>query len=239
MKSLAPIAISLLIYCRLVDAQFQGTTGTLTLGSPNPTGCPDGFTCTNFTVTCPGISTNGTGVIADQKPNVPITGMVVFFSGGEGNLWWSGTSTLVPAFYQSLLNAGLELVQVEWSTGWPLAPTGVSAGQELLASRPATVIQWIHDNMYLPLGVHPNIGQCGFCITGNSAGSDQVIYPLTSYGIDSIVDASIPTSGPEFALISKGCLKEKGYACLWLWSKPRTVRGRGPIIYSHVDCKQR
>src|SRR5262245_18122807 len=34
---------------------------------------------------------------------------------------------------------------------------------------------------------------------------------LSTYGIDSIVDAAIPTSGPTHADISKGCLEEPGY----------------------------
>jgi hypothetical protein len=81
-----------------------------------------------------------------------------------------------------------------------------------LASRPATVIKWVHDNMYGPLDLQPKLGQCGFCVTGNSGGAAQITYVISSYGIDNIVNAAIPTSGPPLAAISKGCLQEQGYA---------------------------
>jgi hypothetical protein len=204
-------AIVTALLCTL-DAQGPRPLGTLILGSPKTNGCPAGFTCTNFTVTCPGISAAASGVMADQKPSGQITGMVMFFSGAQGADWWSGTSTLVPPFFQALLNAGFELLQISWSNGWPLAPGGVESGQEALACRPATVIQWVHDNVYAPLNLRPDVGQCGFCITGESSGADQVSYPITSYGIDSIVNAAIPTSGPELTALSKGCLQVKGYA---------------------------
>jgi arylsulfate sulfotransferase len=186
--------------------------GTFILGPTVPSGCPTGFSCNNFRVVCPAIAQNATGIIADQKPNGQIRGVVIFFSGAGGSNWWSGTSTGVPAFFQSLLNVGFELVQISWSNSWLLSPIGVQSGEELLASRPATVIKWVHDNIYAPLGLHPSVGECGFCITGESAGADQVAYSLSSYGIDNGVDAAMPTSGPQLASISKGCLQEPGYA---------------------------
>jgi hypothetical protein len=151
-------------------------------------------------------------LIADEKPAGQIRAVAMFFSGAGGSEWWSGTSPEVPAFFQSLLNDGFELVQVYWTQGWLNAPAGVQSGQELLASRPATVIKWVHDNMYAPLGLLPVVGQCGFCVTGNSNGSSQITYAISTYGIDNIVDAAIPTAGPTLAAISKGCLQEQGYA---------------------------
>src|SRR5262249_31674878 len=173
--------------------------------------CPAGFTCNNFRVTNPDATLNERGVIAVQAPTGQIKGVVVFFSGSDGYLWWGDPAkqALIPAFFQSLLDAGLELVQVRHS--WVVASTGVQSGQELLASRPATVIKWVYDNIYAPLGLSHGIGECGFCITGNSGGSSQVAYALSTYGLDSIVDAAVPTSGPTHADISKGCLQEPGY----------------------------
>jgi hypothetical protein len=194
------------------NGQAGRALGTFILGPTTTQGCPSGFTCNTFTVICPGIATI-TGVIADQKPVGQIQGMVMFFSGDTGTTWWSGTSPEVPAFFQSLLDSGFELVQIQWlDNGWLLSLPGVQSGEELLASRPATVIKWVHDNMYGPLGLHPSVGQCGFCVTGNSAGAAQITYAISSYGIDNIVDAAIPTSGPPMAAISKGCLQEPGYA---------------------------
>ena len=186
--------------------------GTFVLGATTTSGCPTGFSCNSFTVATPGVLTNASGIIADMKPPGAIKGVLMFFSGGDGTTWWQEKSVEVSAFFQSLLNAGFELVQVQWSGGWLVSPVGVKSGQEALACRPATVIKWVHDNIYAPLGLHPNIGQCGFCITGNSAGASQITYALSTYGIDSFVNAAIPSSGPPMAGIAKGCLQQAGYA---------------------------
>src|ERR1700731_4340241 len=210
---LAIVTISLIGQAVRTSGQSQLSLGTFSLGPTTTEGCPSGFTCNTFTVICPGIARNETGVIAYQQPSGQITGMVMFFSGSEGVTWWSGTGTGVPAFFQSLLNDGLELVQVQWTHGWALAPNGVQCGQELLASRPATVIKWVHDNLYAPLGLpQPNGGVCGFCLTGNSDGASAITYPEASYGLDNIIDAAVPTSGPTWAAIAKGCLQQQGYA---------------------------
>ena len=209
---LATVAMALICHSRAANTPAERPLGTFTLGTPRPAGCPSGFTCKTFTVICPGIAKNETGMIADQKPSGQIKGVVMFFSGSEGSKWWSEEGTGAPAFLQSLVNDGFELVQVRWARGWLVSPDGAQSGQELLASRPATVIKWVHDNMYVPLGLQPNVGKCGFCITGNSAGAAQITYAMSSYGMDKVVDVAIPTSGPPMAAISKGCLQEPGYA---------------------------
>src|SRR5205807_5993064 len=112
-------------------------------------------------VSCPNVQPIP-GAIAIRRPTGPATGMVVFFSGAGGGEWWQGTSTLVPPFFQSLLNKGLILVQVRWGgSGWLAAAPNEAAGQELLACRPATAIKWIHDTLYSPLRLTPPTGRCG------------------------------------------------------------------------------
>jgi hypothetical protein len=92
------------------------------------------------------------------------------------------------------------LVQINWGdNGWLEATPGVESGQEALACRPATAIQWVHDNL----------AQGRFCITGNSAGASQITYVISSYGI--AADVVVPTSGPPMAALSKGCLDQPGY----------------------------
>src|SRR5262249_9967353 len=133
--------------------------GTFILQEAN-TDCPAGFTCNNFRVTNPDATLNERGVIAVQAPTGQIKGVVVFFSGTDGYNWWGNPARqpLIPSFFQSLLDAGLELVQVRHS--WVVASTGVQSGYELLASRPATVIRWVYDNIYAPLGLSHGIGEC-------------------------------------------------------------------------------
>ena len=186
--------------------------GVFTLGRNFTTGCPTGFTCNQFTVACPNVLHTIPGAIAIQRPTARPAGMVVFFSGSGGDKWWQGRSTLVPPFFQSLLNKGLILVQLRWgSSGWIGTTLTGGTGQELLACRPATAIKWIHDTFYSPLGLTPETGKCGFCLTGNSGRGAAIAYVLASYGLDGMVNAMIPTSGPPLAALAKGCLQYPGY----------------------------
>jgi hypothetical protein len=139
-------------------------------------------------------------MIADQKASVQPRGLVMFFSGDTGTNFWSDDSRLTQPFFQSLLDQGYELVQVNWGGGgWLAAAPRVQSGQETLACRPATVIKWVHDNW-----AHGR-----FCLTGNSAGASQITYAISSYGITA--DVVVPTSGPPMAALAKGCLEQPGY----------------------------
>jgi hypothetical protein len=78
------------------------------------------------------------------------------------------------------------------------------------------VFKWVHDNQFAPLGLAQQaVGSCGFCISGNSGGASQVAYALSFYGLDSILDAVIPTSGPPHAAQAKGCLRRSGEEAYW------------------------
>lgn len=68
------------------------------------------------------------------------------------------------------------------------------------------MVKWVHDTWYEPLGVTPEPGVCGFCLTGTSGGASQVAYALTHFGLAEVVDAAILTSGPPHAGLAKGCL---------------------------------
>ena len=40
-------------------------------------------------------------------------------------------------------------------------------------------------------------------------------YALSFYGLDAIVDAVVPTSGPDHAALSKGCLRDNASRRYW------------------------
>ena len=106
--------------------------GTLMLGTPTTVNCPTGFTCTNFTVICPGLAQIAGG-IADQKPTVQTRGLVVFFSGSVGGSFWSmnGVTTLAQPFLQSLLDNGFEIVQIRWgNNGWLASASGCNLARK-------------------------------------------------------------------------------------------------------------
>jgi hypothetical protein len=74
----------------------------------------------------------------------------------------------------------------------------------------------VHDNWFLRLGVPDGpVGRCGFCITGNSGGSSQSSYALSHYGLESILDAVVPSGGPPHAAQTKGCLRNPGQERYW------------------------
>lgn len=152
--------------------------------------------------------------IANADPSVARRGVITVFSGGGGTGWW-GASTTAQQAIADLSNAGFRVVEVAWADGWLKSASGERPGPHALACRPATVIRWMYDTMYAPLGLNPPAGVCGFCVSGNSGGASQVSYALTFYGLETILDAVVPTGGPPHAALDKGCLRRSGEAAYY------------------------
>jgi len=167
--------------------------------------CPLGFTCRRFTVTCPDVKADATGLLAERSPDATPRGVVVFFNGGDGTQWWGNASPEVTSFFDALAQHGLELVVVRWRNGWLEAEPGEQVGPARLGCRPATITAWIHDQIYLPMGASPAPGACGFCLTGNSGGASQVAYALSHYGLGAYVGVTVMTSGPPHTALAAGC----------------------------------
>jgi hypothetical protein len=208
--------------------------GALPLGELTETGsgagrgmaCPDGAECTEFEVTCPGVPDPGVGSMAVSPAQADPAGVVVLFSGGKGSNWWEdgvrkGSAEAHP-FVGDLQSAGYEVVQVRWDQGFSTNPSGEGIGFAKAACRSATAVDWAHEHRYVPLGLDPPVGACGFCISGNSGGSSQSAWSLTHYGLAPEVDAAILTSGPPHAGIAAGCLQTGDEA---LWYDQSTSKG--------------
>jgi len=153
------------------------------------------------------VSASADGFIAVGAATGSPRGLAVFFSGGYGTGWWGAGSDLVQPWLGDIRASGLETVLVEWKDSWLVSSPGEKAGVAALACRPSTAVKWVHDHLYVPLGIPPGPGECGFCITGNSGGSSQVSYALSFYGEDRILNADFPTSGPPHGAINKGCIR--------------------------------
>lgn len=196
----------------------SGTLGTLVAGEPGAPECLAGFDCRDFSVTCPGLGAPANGTLATAAATDDPRGMLVLFSGGAGTGWWSGDdeNRHATAFFEELRGAGLGLVQVRWQDSWLAAPAGEQAGPAALACRSATATAWIHDQLYAPLGVaDAAAGVCGFCLTGNSGGASQIAYALGEYGLGTITDAAVLSSGPPHAGIGAGCLRPPDAEAGW------------------------
>jgi hypothetical protein len=182
-------------------------------GAPEAAG--DAHLCARMRVTCPGLAPFD-GDLALAPPLGPPRGVLALVAGGAGTTWWSSHGDFAWTVLRGLRAEGFALVQWRWDDSWlnrTLGPVGVPA----TACRPATVLQWAHDNVAAPLGVvHPGLpGVCGFCVVGWSNGAAQVSYALSHYAMEDRFDALFPTSGPPKASIHKGCLRTPGEEAYW------------------------
>lgn len=210
--SVVLLAVIVVLVGSLALADHSGVPfpmGTFTEKQAPDVACPAGYDCTGFTVTCPGLSVPAAGVLATGKARVRLRlGLVMFFSGGEGDEWWSGDSRFALELLEELRSEGIEVIQVRWTTPWLQASEGEDAGPAHLACRPATVIRSVHDRAGLSLP--PLLRACGFCVTGNSGGASQISYALSHYALEDILDVAVPTGGPPHAAIADGCLPRSG-----------------------------
>jgi hypothetical protein len=190
-----------------------GTVTTTSAGDPS---CPTGHTCQGIQVACPSVAQPARAFLATAQPTAPLRGLVMLTTGGGGTAWWSEASSLAASFVDTLRSDGFVVVQLRWVDPWLASAPGEDAGSGHLACRPATVFKWVYDNQFTPLGLaRTQVGRCGFCISGNSGGASQVSYALSFYGLDSILDAVIPTSGPPHAAQAKGCLRDPADQAYW------------------------
>jgi hypothetical protein len=162
-------------------------------------------------VSCPGVQSNISAIVATAEGTAPVRGIVLAFSAGQGSHWY-GDEPVAEAGLARLRDAGITTVMVRWAPpGWLAAAPGEQAGPAALACRPATVIRYAYDKWFVPLGVEGGLARCGFCLTGTSSGSSQIAYALTFYGLDGLVDVLVPSSGPPHAAIRAGCEGVEGY----------------------------
>ncbi len=206
MKSLGTLA-TLLVGALLLPpaASAISPTGEVRVMDRPDRLCPYGAQCYAFAVQCPSLQV-ARGFIAIHDVPSP-QGLVVLHGGGSAARYWS-SSGFGRAALDSLHAEGLATVQIRWQSGWS-DPSGTDAGPRLLSCRPATVVQWIHDNIYQDLEVRSGPGACGFCYTGNSAGAAAIAYALAYYGAEQWLDAAVLTSGPPFSDLDGACMDDE------------------------------
>lgn len=186
-----------------------GTLRTTSAGVPE---CPAGSTCRSIEVSCPAVKTAAPAYLSVAEPTAPPRGTLLFTTGGSG-MGWAFRARDREALMEQLLGDGFRIVQLAWATNWLESSPGDTAGTAHLGCRPATVVKWVHETYFLPLGIaRSSNGRCGFCITGNSGGATQSSYPLSHYRLEEILDAVIPTGGPPHSALSKSCLLRPGEA---------------------------
>jgi hypothetical protein len=179
--------------------------GTVAPGPSDPR-CLPGLDCPGFTVTCPNLNRPAPGYIEVRPAEGEVQGMVVLLSGGPGTDYWEEGDSGVETFLGNLTERGLTVLRVRWRMGWLQATAGERAGPKQTGCRPATLLAWIHDVLYVPLELDPPPQTCGYCVAGQSGGASEVGYALSFYGIDPLVDVAAMSGGPTYADIAPGCL---------------------------------
>lgn len=152
-------------------------------------------TCRQLQVACPGVKTITVQVrITEPAAGVPYRGTVVMGSGGSGNVFYAGPEGGRP-LVEDIAAMGFRVVDRAWDGGWPTQEGGLI--QE--SGRYATLLTWIHDH------IHKG-GR--FVATGNSGGSAEISYALTTWGRGDILDVAIPTSGPPLGRLDYACVRQ-------------------------------
>ena len=163
--------------------------------------CPYGFypgaTCYQATVSCPGTTDIGLTYGVAAPSGIP-RGTIVLFNGSGGTQAF-GTGYGHHSYVATYLDAGYQIVQTAWDSDWEITSPQGSSGTKIAACRPATLMNYVHQNLYK--------GDGGMCAQGASAGSGAIAYSLTNYGSSDYLDKVELLSGPVFGDIEQGCME--------------------------------
>lgn len=196
-------AVALLLSgCKAPVSQSPRPLGDVKLVS-GPSECDD-FDCYEVEVSSPLLAETDSVLLRVGEPTAsPSRGTIMFMGGGGGSVaLWGDYGEYAGPVIEELRAAGFRTIEILWKRGWLTGARGQSEGPALLASRPATVMRWVYNNL------HQQDDDCAFCATGNSGGSMLISYTLAHYGQANIFDAVVLTGGPPFGRIDLGLIHD-------------------------------
>ena len=176
---------------------FSDSLGTvIELSSPCPSGSGQlpNTTCRLLEVRCPKLKPIQVEIrITEPNAGVAPRGTVVFTSGGSGTGFY-GDRAEARTLFSELAAMGFRVVDRAWigQQGW----TSREGGLRLESCRYATLLTWIHDQLHTT---------GAFCAAGNSGGSAEIGYALTTWKRGDILDLAVPTGGPAVARLDYAC----------------------------------
>jgi hypothetical protein len=164
--------------------------GTVSAAAPVacPSGAPAGASCSQVTVSCPGLDDLGV-VVAVTEPAAPPIGTVLLHNNVGGTVFFDA------GFVAGYLGAGLRVVQPAWASDWETSPVGLKHA----ACRYATLLSWAFTT------VHGADRGHGFCAQSYGGGSGGLAFSLAFYGAGDFLDAALVNAGPPFSRVDLGC----------------------------------
>jgi hypothetical protein len=189
------ISVLLSSSCWLALALEPGLGSVRELASACPAGPLADTACKRVEVSCDGMKAIEAQLrITQPAAGVALRGTAVLGSGSAGSGFYVGSKD-VQALVKDLAAMGFRVVDRAWTGGW----TTHEGGLKKESCRYATLLTWVHDQLHTD-------GK--FVATGNSGGSAEIGYALTTWGRGDILDLAIPTSGPPIARLDYACVKE-------------------------------
>ncbi|MAG57716.1 MAG: hypothetical protein CMJ83_15625 [Planctomycetes bacterium] len=162
------------------------------LATPCPGGAGPGTTCHVLRISCTGIPDIDVRVrVTNPAAGVPMRGTVLMGVGG-GGVGFYGDRVGGAPLQMDLLAAGFRVVDRSWVSGW----FNDAAGVRKQSCRYATLLTWVRANLHTG---------GAFCATGNSGGSGELCYALTTWGRGAILDVAVPTGGPPMSRLDLLC----------------------------------
>jgi hypothetical protein len=226
-SALAVIACCL--FSTLAQAQYGSlpvgqVTGVTSASCLSSSGWYPGMNCYSATISGCTNTTNMNFTYGYLTPaSGKIQGVIVFFNGKDGTVPVgdaTGSSTGEWQFIQDYIGAGYEVVQIAWNfawqqyySPWPGGSSPSIANVQAGACRPATFLNYVFNNIYLPITQGSNGNpHAGMCAQGASAGSAQIAYSLSYYYAPAPnstwwIDNVELISGPVLSDMAQGCVQ--------------------------------
>jgi endo-1,4-beta-xylanase len=164
------------------------------LAEPCAAGPLPNTTCRRLQVRCDPLNPVDVQIrITEPAAGVPVRGTVLFGSGGSGTGFYAAGAD-GQALFRDLAGMGFRIVDRAWvgPDGW----TTGEGGMRKTSCRHATLLTWIRDRIHT---------QGKFVASGNSGGSAEIGYALTTWERGDILDLAVPTSGPATARLDYVC----------------------------------
>ena len=180
---------------------FAAAGGAAQLGSVKEVAeaCPSGplanTACRRLEVTCPDLKPIAVQIrVTEPAAGAAARGTVLLGSGGGGGGFYGGAAD-GQALVRDLASMGFRVVDRAWGGGW----TTHEGGLRNESCRYATLVTWVHDQLHKG-------GK--FVASGNSGGSAEIGYALTTWGRGEILDVAVMTSGPPIARLDYACVTQ-------------------------------